>query len=108
MDKLSEMFELQKQLQQKLGYDDLFKNQEFINICSLGLIDEVMESIKCTRWKNWKKNQEFNEEEFKKEVIDVFHFSINLCLAAGLTPDTLYEEFTKKNKINNQRIKEGY
>lgn len=107
MDKLQNLFFLQEKLQEKLN-NNVYHNQEFINIMTLAAIDELMEAIRETPWKPWKKQQEFNETTFKKEIIDLWHFIINLSLAAGYTADTLYKDFEEKNNINHQRQKEGY
>ncbi len=108
MDKLEELFKKQENLQIALGNTNLVGNQKFINIMIIATIDELMESIRETPWKPWKKHQEFNQENFKEEIIDVWHFLINLSLAAGMDSKELFERFINKNKINHKRKKDGY
>ena len=110
MNQLNKLFELQNKLQNKLGTFPLTtKNrQAFINIQSLALIDEVMESLRETPWKPWKQQQTHNEENFKEELVDAWHFLINLSIASGMTSEELYIRFTKKNNVNHQRKDEGY
>lgn len=105
---LKEIFDKQIKLQDKLGNKNLVGNQEFINIMTLATIDEITESLRETPWKPWKKHQTFNQEKYKEELVDEFHFFINRCLAAGLTAEELYERFCNKNKINHDRQMEGY
>ena len=107
-DKLFQMFEKQVQLQKKLGNENIIRNQQFININILAAIDELMESIRETPWKPWKKEQTFNSENFKNELIDVWHFIINLSLSAGMSSEEVYKRFIIKNKINKKRKQEGY
>lgn len=105
---ITEMFQKQQLFQSELGNINLQGNQEFINIMTLAAIDELMESLRETPWKPWKKKQEFNQEKFKEELIDVWHFVINLSLASGMDERELYERFMLKNAENNNRQKEGY
>ena len=102
------MFEKQIRLQERLGSGVLLGNQEFITTMSIALIDEVMEALRETPWKPWKKQQEFNQEAFKEELVDAWHFLINLSLASGMDAEELYTRFIKKNAINHQRQSEKY
>jgi dimeric dUTPase (all-alpha-NTP-PPase superfamily) len=107
-ERLHGMFKKQIELQVKLGNNDLVGNQKFITEMTLAAVDELMEALRETPWKSWKKNQELNKEAFKEELIDVWHFLINLSLAAGMTSEEVYVRFLCKNKINENRKKEGY
>ena len=109
-DKLTQIFDKQIKLQQRLGYklNDLVANQEFINTMTIALNDELMESIRETPWKPWKKNQTFNQEKYKEELVDLLHFFVNLCLAAGMDSNELFERYLNKNKINYKRQDENY
>lgn len=60
-------------------------------------------------WKYWKKNpKEIDRSKVVEEVIDVLHYAINMCLATGLSSNDIYDEFFKKNIINNERQDKGY
>lgn len=106
MSELKEMFDKQIKFQKRLNSD--IESQEFKTMMILSSIDELMEALRETPWKNWKKNQQYNQEKFKEELVDVLHFFINLCLSAGLTPEELTERFMNKNKENNKRQDDGY
>jgi len=109
MDMLREMFLKQLDLQKKLGVsNEIVGNQEYINIQALALIDEIMEALRETPWKPWKKNQEFNQAKFKEELIDAWHFLINLSLSAGMTSLEVFERYLAKNKTNYNRVEENY
>jgi dimeric dUTPase (all-alpha-NTP-PPase superfamily) len=111
-DKLDTLFSIQEKLQELYGYKFPFKDekkrQEYISDNALNLYVEIGESIKNTKYKKWKKNQEFNEEEFKKELVDCWHFLINLTLASGMDSEDLLKRYIEKNNENKQRINEGY
>lgn len=104
-DKLERIFEQQKKFQEFLHVK---YNQEYINIMILACISELMECLKETPWKPWKKQQFNNTQKFKEELADVFHFFINLCLAANLNPQELFGLYMQKNKINFQRQLKNY
>lgn len=104
-DMLKDMILMQKKLQLRLKsrFD-----QNFINIMTLAAIDELMESIRETTWKPWKKNQIFNKENYKNELIDVWHFLINLSIASGMDAEEIHKRFMIKNNKNIERQDNNY
>lgn len=108
-EKLNILFERQLNLQERLGNFPLRENhQEFITTQSVALIDEIMEALRETPWKPWKKQQQYNQENFKEELIDAWHFLINLSLASGMNADELFNRFINKNNINHKRQDNEY
>ena len=105
-DKLDKIFKNQAELQKKYGLD--ITTQEFRNNCTLALIAEAMEALDETPWKYWKKNQSYNEDLFKKEIVDIWHFLIALSMSAGLTAEDVYTLYVNKNEENKKRHDEGY
>ena len=103
---LKDIFTRQRELQKRLKND--ITSQEFINEQILATVDELMEALRETPWKSWKKNQTLNEENFKEELIDVWHFLINLSLASGMDSIEVYKRFVGKNQINHKRQDEKY
>ncbi len=75
---------------------------------TMAAIDELMEAIRETPWKPWKKQQTLNAENFKAEIIDLWHFVINLSLAAGFDAQSLHTNFIIKNKENHKRQDNDY
>jgi dimeric dUTPase (all-alpha-NTP-PPase superfamily) len=108
MDKLDKIFMRQKKLQRKLKNKNMIYNQKFLNIMILSSIDELMEILRNTKWKPWKKHQSLNIKNVKKEIADLLHFFINLCLYINIDAQELYELYNIKNNINIKRIKERY
>jgi dimeric dUTPase (all-alpha-NTP-PPase superfamily) len=120
MDKLELMFQKQIELQIKLnGYERIFSSpkmtQSFINQMILAAIEELIEIMRETPYKHpdftdfgWKKGQQMNEENFKKEIADLMHFVLNLCIAAKMDANELFSLYIDKNSINKQRKQEGY
>jgi dimeric dUTPase (all-alpha-NTP-PPase superfamily) len=106
LDKLDKLFELQRRFQADLGND--ISSQEYREKMIMACADELFEMLRCTPWKPWKKQQSFNDAEFRKELIDAWHFMINLSLSAGMDAGDIYSSFMKKHAINRERQKDGY
>ena len=69
---------------------------------------EIAELIDSVPWKWWAKYQEFDEQNAKVEIVDLFHFLISLAQVMGMTPDDVYNAYVKKNQVNNNRQESGY
>jgi dimeric dUTPase (all-alpha-NTP-PPase superfamily) len=69
---------------------------------------EMSELIDSVPWKWWAKYQEFDEQNAKVEVVDLFHFLISLAQVLGMTPEDVHEAYLKKNKVNHERQDSGY
>jgi dimeric dUTPase (all-alpha-NTP-PPase superfamily) len=112
MDKLEKIFELQMELNRRIGVDSQNlsneKKIEWILNLSRALQQELAELVDSVPWKWWKKHQQFDEENAKVEVIDLMHFVISLGLVLGLTADDFYNAYEAKNKINHHRQDSGY
>jgi dimeric dUTPase (all-alpha-NTP-PPase superfamily) len=103
------MFDMQKQLQKMVTENTGLKtdSQEFKTLMAFALSAEIHEALGETPWKPWKKSMEFNEEKYKKELIDMWAFLINMTFPV-MCPRELYDRFKSKYAINIQRQKEGY
>ena len=112
MDKLDEIFEQQKALNSRIGVktedmsvDD--KAQWVLNY-TRAMQQEIAELIDSVPWKWWAKYQEFDEQNAKVEVVDLFHFLISIAQVLGMSPDDVYQAYVKKNKVNHNRQESGY
>lgn len=80
------------------------------------LADEMHEAMAEIGWKPWAKSRHLNADAALKEMIDGFHFFMNILLVIagekGWTVERLAEEFTaaymSKNAVNAQRQLDGY
>ena len=108
-DRLEEIFSLQKGLTEMMNLDRYPNDIEgrVASLCT-AMIHEAVELQRTTNWKWWKKPTEFNQEEAKEELIDIWHFLIQASLELDLTPDDILKEYQRKNEINRQRQKDGY
>lgn len=112
MDKFDEIFDLQDALNKRIGVDtDHMSNEEkakWVLNYTRAMQQELAELIDSVPWKWWAKYQEFDEQNAKVEVVDLFHFLISIAQVLGMTPQDVYDAYTKKNKVNHDRQDSGY
>ena len=112
MDKLDEIFDMQDALNKRIGVNtdgmsDDEKTKWVLNY-TRAMQQEMAELIDSVPWKWWAKYQEFDEQNAKVEVVDLFHFLISLAQVLGMTPEDVHAAYVKKNKVNHQRQDSGY
>jgi len=108
-DRLEIIFKLQKSLSKMMKLDRYPKDSEGrISALCTAIIHEAVELQRITNWKWWKSPVEFNHAEAREELIDIWHFVVQASLELNLTPDDILEEYKKKNKINQERQRNGY
>lgn len=69
---------------------------------------EMAELIDSVPWKWWAKYQNFDKQNARVEVIDLFHFLVSLAQVLGMTADDVYQAYLKKNQVNHNRQDSGY
>lgn len=74
----------------------------------LGLLDEAHEALAEIGWKPWATSRYMNRDAFVSELVDVWHFLMNLLLAAEVTPEEFINLYMEKNDKNARRQKDGY
>jgi dimeric dUTPase (all-alpha-NTP-PPase superfamily) len=112
MDKLDEIFDLQESLNKRIGVDttnlsDEDKTKWILNY-TRAMQQEIAELVDSVPWKWWAKYQEFDEQNAKVEIVDLFHFLISLALVMGMTPDDVHSAYLKKHEVNIKRQDSGY
>ena len=110
-DKLKDMFERQKKFQELLKNFPITlvtQRKELINNFSLALIVETTEALQETNWKPWQKNGFYDKSKFQNEIVDCWHFLINLSLIAFDNEEDFYRKFIEKNNENIKRQERGY
>ena len=112
MDKLDTIFEMQDTLNQRIGVvtENLSEEEKtkWVLNYTRAMQQEIAELIDSVPWKWWAKYQEFDEQNAKVEIIDLFHFLISLAQVMGMTPDDVYNAYIKKNQVNHNRQESGY
>ncbi len=112
MDKLENIFGLQEQLNRRIGVEMSGLNDEEKTHWILNYIramqQELAELTDSVPWKWWAKYQEFDQQNARVEIIDLFHFLISMAQVMGMTAEDVHEAYLKKNKVNHERQQSGY
>lgn len=117
---LNSMMNKQEELQNRLGTDfDALTPEEraaFMRNHFVYLDQELQEALyEVPHFKLWKDYSKMSEEEHKEawdkvkmELIDAFHFFMNMLLCAGMTAEELFVMYMQKNAENHRRQDDGY
>jgi len=111
-DKLNQLFDLQRQLNQRIGVDtdgmsDEERQQWLLQYCR-AMSQEIAELTDCVPWKWWAKYQTFDRQNARVEIVDLLHFWISLAQVLGMSADEIFEAYTKKREVNLARQDSGY
>jgi dimeric dUTPase (all-alpha-NTP-PPase superfamily) len=79
-----------------------------IFMLSTALLHEAVELQRETNWKWWKKESKTDIDKVQGEIIDMWHFMIQVSIEAGLDPKKLIEKYMEKNRENLARQERGY
>lgn len=116
-DRLNDMFRMQYELQVGTYGNQLHEMSdreriEFIKNNILAATDELHEAMAETGWKPWASSNHVNGDAYFNELIDLWHFVMNLMLATGHHPDwvaeQMYERYIAKRNKNIKRQQDGY
>jgi len=111
-DKLSEIFELQRSLNLRIGVDTARmtdeQRQEWVLNYARAVTQEVAELTDSVPWKWWAKYQKFDKQNARVEVVDMLHFLVSLAQVLEMTAQDVYDAYTKKHAVNVQRQEAGY
>lgn len=81
---------------------------EFITWNVLALTDELHELLGEVGWKPWATSKHVNLTAARGELIDAFHFFMNLALVLNMDASDLFLGYMKKHEKNIERQEEGY
>ena len=103
---------MQDALNKRIGVNTDNMSQEekatWILNYSRAMQQEMAELIDSVPWKWWAKYQEFDEQNARVEVVDLFHFLVSMAQVLGMSADDIYAAYTQKNKVNHARQDSGY
>lgn len=105
MDKLNEIFDMQRALNEeiRISRDLRFDKGEWIQKETLAMLSELAEVLDEARFKWWKNPKPIDEAKLKEELADVLHFFISMCLDAGMTAEELHAIYMAKHEENLRR-----
>ena len=120
MDRLEILFNKQNELfKKKLNTDNKNKMNNLYDLkepfdgyrlfmLSSALIHEAIELQRETNWKWWKKSDQLDKNKIQEEIIDLWHFLIQISIEAGLDSNTVVEKYLEKNMKNLKRQENDY
>ena len=120
---LEKMFELQAELNKRIGYDTKALKDDFdpkssgkwLNDYLVAAGNELEELRDCTYWKHWcaeaKAGRRFEVHDLQNarvEVIDLLFFWISMAQCVGLDAEDVFNLYQQKLKVNHDRQANGY
>lgn len=106
LDKLEEIFKLQKEFQEKYGYFPALDKWASALMSEGGELWTASTDGKGQgKW--WKKQADTREHQVE-ELVDILHFFLGACICLNVSPQELFDAYTKKLGVNYQRQREGY
>lgn len=109
MDKLEKLIEMQRDLASVLASPRYpSKAEDRISLLCTAIIHEAIELQRLTNWKWWKNPTDFNIEDAKEELIDIWHFVLQATIELNMTPEDILKYYSKKNNLNKERKNMNY
>lgn len=110
---MQDMLDMQRSLQIKsYGQDPLeLGNEELMDWIRWNVLaceDELHEAMAESGWKPWATSNHINKEAFFHEMIDAWHFFMNLLLVTGYSANDFYRAYIDKHHLNAKRQADGY
>ena len=103
MDKLENIFDLQEQLNVRIGVDmkdmDDEERAKWILNYVRAMQQELAELTDSVPWKWWANYQAFDKQNAKVEIVDLFHFLISLAQVMGMSAEDIHEAYLKRIKL---------
>ncbi len=111
-DQLRELFRMQKALNERIGVrtDSMTESEKIHWLLNYAraISQEVAELTDSVPWKWWAKYQQFDEQNARVEIVDLFHFLISAAQVLGMSADDVFQAYLKKNEVNFKRQESGY
>lgn len=108
---MQELFDIQIKFQKKVAKEQEYLRMswiEHVRLMFIGIITEACEVLEETNWKPWKQQKLVDQKAMKEEIIDLWHFVINLTIASHMNAEEVVKRFKDKNKVNIKRQEDKY
>lgn len=106
-DFINEVFETQLKINKDKLNLSLKDKQLQTKETVLSLISEISEVLEEINWATYKTEKEVIAYNVSEEIIDIFKFTINLCLIWNVSPKQFIEEFRRKSLVVEQRFNQN-
>jgi NTP pyrophosphatase (non-canonical NTP hydrolase) len=113
----SQQYDFMKLLQEKRGFPEFptdvtsKSGQQFLEGISFHMMKELFEAgqhLRNSKSHRVTEIKEVNMEAYREELVDVLHLYFELCIAAGISIDDLFNAYLNKGNENVKRILSGY
>lgn len=94
---------LNDRIKEQRGLEDI-DPQTWIQKYTLAMLSEMAELLDEVNFKWWKNPKPLDSPLLKEELVDILHFFLSMCLAAGLDAEEMYHIYLMKNKENIARL----
>jgi len=97
-------------LGQRRAFATTEQQMESARTQALALMMEVAELVDSFPWKPWREvvTQTWDEENIKREVVDILFFLVGFCEVFNIRPHELMDKFDEVLKNNYLRLTNGY
>ncbi len=112
LDMLRDLWNRQEELNQRIGVNtaDMTEKEQIhwvLNYCR-AMNQEIAELTDSVPWKWWAKYQDFDQQNARVEIVDLFHFLISLAQVMGMSAEDIHGLYVQKSKVNHDRQDSGY
>lgn len=112
-DRLAQMFHHQREMQishfgadpQELQGED---RKRFVTAMAYSVVNEIVEATNEIAWKPWAATDKLHRDAYIEEIIDAWHFMINMLLVANVSPEEFHMAYFMKAQVNKERQESGY
>lgn len=102
-DMLTQLFQMQKVIIEKVPHGLREESIPFLEAI-LGLQQELVEFTDLVSWKKWRRNKwDEDKAKAKDEIVDLWHYLLELTILCGFSPEEMVERFKSKHEVNLQR-----
>lgn len=104
-DKLTEMYEMQTKLDQRIIAErGIAKTtDEWVIGLTVAMESEIDEIRREVNWRWWKNPKPIDQNALQEEVIDLWHFLLSLSRSVGMSPHDVHRIYMEKNAENHAR-----
>lgn len=106
MDSIQELFELQKEIMERVPGGDTPEVMAHQITCGLGVIEETLEYLNSIGRKPWRPNP-LPPEKQKEELADMLHFYLELIIRSPFDWEDIVIEYKRKHAINLKRYEKA-
>ncbi len=111
-DRLGTIFDLQRQLNLRIGVntENMTDEERIVWVLnySRALGQELAELVDSVPWKWWAHYQKFDKQNAKVEIVDMLHFLVSLAQVMELSAEDIFHAYTRKHTVNVSRQDTGY